>query len=75
MHFFVKFLQTTTKYGFNIYIVHYFVVGPVFILMKYLYLPIPLQVPIMAIVIFSISWIFTWSVYRILGNNTRWIMG
>ena len=73
--FIVKLLASVTKYGFGIYIVHYFMVGPIFILMKYLPLPIPLQVPIMAFLIFIISWFFTWAIYKLLGNKARWIMG
>ena len=73
--FIVKLLASVTKYGFGIYIVHYFMVGPIFILMKYLSLPIPLQVPIMAFLIFIISWFFTWAIYKLLGNKARWIMG
>ena len=51
------------------------VVGPIFILIGQFSLPIPLQVPIMAIMIFLISWGFTWAVYRILGKKARYIMG
>ena len=70
-----KKLSKISKYGFGIYIVHYFVVGPIFILIGKFDLPIPLQVPIMALLIFIISWAFTWFMYRILGERTKWIMG
>ena len=82
IHFFVrtakfltKKLSKISKYGFGIYIVHYFVVGPIFILIGKFDLPIPLQVPIMALLIFIISWAFTWFMYRILGERAKWIMG
>ncbi len=68
-------LASITKYGFGIYIVHYFFVGPAFLLIGMLNLPIPLQVPIMAIFIFILSWGFTWGMYKILGQKARWIMG
>lgn len=71
----MKVLANMTKCGFGIYMVHYFIVGPVFILMKHVTLPIPLQVPIMAVIIFCISWGFTWMMYRLLGERARWIMG
>lgn len=71
----MKALANMTKCGFGIYMVHYFIVGPVFILMKHVTLPIPLQVPIMAVIIFCISWGFTWMMYRLLGERARWIMG
>lgn len=71
----VKFLASVTKYGFGTYIVHYFMVGPAFLLIGNLHLPIPLQVPVMAIFIFVASWGFTWAMYRVLGKSARWIMG
>ena len=43
----------------------------VFILLQ----KVPLQVPIMALLIFIISWAFTWFMYRILGERAKWIMG
>ena len=64
-----------SKYGFGTYIVHYFVVGPVFILIGRWHLPIPLQVPVMAVLIFVISLAFTWLMYRLLGERAKWIMG
>lgn len=70
-----KALATMPKYGFGIYIVHYFVVGPVFLLIGEMSLPIPLQVPVMAIMIFVISYAFTWAMYRMLGRKARYIMG
>lgn len=54
---------------------HYFVVGPVFILIGRWHLPIPLQVPVMAVLIFVISLAFTWLMYRLLGERAKWIMG
>ena len=71
----VRFLAPISKYGFGTYIVHYFVVGPVFILIGRWHLPIPLQVPVMAVLIFVISLAFTWLMYRLLGERAKWIMG
>lgn len=71
----VRFLAPISKYGFGTYIVHYFVVGPVFILIGQWHLPIPLQVPVMAVLIFVISLAFTWLMYRLLGKRAKWIMG
>ena len=68
-------LANVTKYGFGIYIVHYFFVGPVFLLIGPLNLPIPFQVPVMAILIFLLSWGFTWGMYRLIGPKAKWIMG
>ena len=55
--------------------VHYFIVGPAFLLIGKANLPIPLQVPVMAIFIFLISWGFTWLMYRLLGDKAKYIMG
>lgn len=71
----IKVLSNLTKCGFGIYMVHYFLVGPAFLLIGDLHLPIPLQVPVMATFIFLCSWLFTWLMYRVLGERARWIMG
>ena len=52
----IKVLANMTQCGFGIYMVHYFVVGPFFLLIGPSSLPIPLQVPLMAICIFLCSW-------------------
>lgn len=46
-----------------------------FLLIGEMSLPIPLQVPVMAIMIFMISYAFTWAMYRLLGRKARYIMG
>lgn len=71
----IRMLANVTTCGFGIYMVHYFVVGPVFLLIGRFDLPIPVQVPVMAVLIFGISWLFTWGMYRLLGQRARWIMG
>ena len=68
-------LANLTKCGFGIYMVHYFIVGPAFLLIGKANLPIPLQVPVMAIFIFLISCGFTWLMYRLLGDKAKYIMG
>lgn len=64
-----------TKCGFGIYIVHYFLVGPFFLLIGLSSLPIPLQVPVMAVCIFAVAWAFTALVYKLLGKKAAYIMG
>ena len=71
----IRSLANITKCGFGIYMVHYFLVGPAFLLIGNFNLPIPLQVPVMAIFIFLCAWGFTALMYRILGRKARWIMG
>ena len=71
----IRSLANITKCGFGIYMVHYFLVGPAFLLIGNFNLPIPLQVPVMAILIFLCAWGFTALMYRLLGRKARWIMG
>ena len=68
-------LATMPRYGFGIYIVHYFLVGPAFLLIGRLSLPIPLQVPVMAVLIFTAAYFITWVMYRLLGKKAKYIMG
>ena len=71
----VKLLANLTKCGFGIYMVHYFVVGPFFLLIGPSAIPIPLQVPLMAVCIFACSWAFTALVYRLMPKKARYLMG
>jgi len=71
----VRFLARTTKYGFGIYIVHYFIVGPFFLLIGPSSIPIPLQVPLMSICIFVVGWLFVACMYKIFGKNAVYIVG
>lgn len=71
----IRLLANMTKCGFGIYIVHYFIVGPFFLLIGPSSLPIPLQVPLMAICIFAVAWAFTALMYKIFGKKTVYIMG
>ena len=71
----IKLLANMTKCGFGIYMVHYFIVGPFFLLIGPSSLPIPLQVPLMAICIFICSWGFTAMMYKLMPNKAHWIMG
>lgn len=70
-----KALANMTKCGFGIYMVHYFVVGPFFLLIGPSAMPIPLQVPVMAVCIFACSWAFTALMYRLMPRKARYIMG
>ena len=70
-----KALANLTLCGFGIYMVHYFVVGPFFLLIGPSSLPIPLQVPLMAICIFLCSWAFTALIYKLMPRKAVWFMG
>lgn len=71
----IKVLANMTQCGFGIYMVHYFVVGPFFLLIGPSSLPIPLQVPLMAICIFLCSWAFTTLIYKLMPRKAVWFMG
>ena len=71
----IKVLANMTQCGFGIYMVHYFVVGPFFLLIGPSSLPIPLQVPLMAIFIFLCSWAFTALIYKLMPRKAVWFMG
>lgn len=71
----IKVLANMTQGGFGIYMVHYFVVGPFFLLIGPSSLPIPLQVPLMAICIFLCSWAFTALIYKLMPRKAVWFMG
>lgn len=73
--FVVRALANMTKCGFGIYMVHYFIVGPFFLLIGPSRIPIPLQVPLMAVCIFLCSWAFTALMYRLMPDKARYMMG
>lgn len=71
----VKALANITKCGFGIYMVHYFIVGPFFLLIGSSEIPIPLQVPLMTVCIFVCSWAFTAFIYKLMPNKAKYFMG
>lgn len=71
----VRALSNMTKCGFGIYIVHYLVVGPFFLLIGPSAIPIPLQVPLMAVGIFVCSWAFTALIYKLMPKKAHYLMG
>ncbi|MEG1729368.1 MAG: acyltransferase [Bacteroidaceae bacterium] len=68
-------LQNLTLCGFGIYMIHYFLVGPTYLLCKALSIPIPLHIPIAAIFAFSGSWIIVYFVHKWMGKSAKYIMG
>jgi len=73
--FWINLFAKLTKYGFGIYMVHYFLVGPSFMLIDLLHVAIPLQVPVAASFTFAFAWLFTALVYKVLPKQAKWIMG
>lgn len=71
----IKALANITQCGFGIYMVHYFLVGPFFLLIGPSSLPIPLQVPLMAVCIFLCSWAFVALIYKLMPRKAHWFVG
>ena len=70
-----KMLANLTRCGFGIYMVHYFLTGPSVILMRYIGVPVCLQIAMAAVVAFAASWLFIWLLYRVLGKRAKWLVG
>lgn len=70
-----KALSNLTMCGFGIYMVHYFFTGPSVILMRFIGVPVFLQIPLAAVVAFCVSWLIVWAIYRCCGKRAKWIVG
>jgi len=73
--FWIHTFANLTKYGFGIYMVHYFFVGPSFMIVDLLQVPIPVQIPVAASITFAFAWLFTAFMYKLLPTKAKWIMG
>jgi surface polysaccharide O-acyltransferase-like enzyme len=73
--FWINIFASLTKYGFGIYMVHYFLVGPSFMVVDLLQVPIPIQIPFAASITFAVAWLFTAFVYKLMPAKAKWIMG
>ncbi len=63
---FANFLATLGKLGFGVYIVHYFFVGPSYVLATKLGVPLALQIPVSAVFAFAATYIVVRALYAIL---------
>lgn len=70
-----KALANLTLCGFGIYMVHYFFTGPSVILMRMIGIPLGLQIPLAAVVAFSISWAIVYLIYKVVGKKAKYIVG
>lgn len=70
-----KALANLTLCGFGIYMIHYFFTGPSVVLMRAIGVPVPIQIPLAAVVAFGVSWLIVWAVYRLMGKKAKYIMG
>lgn len=73
--FWINIFANLTKCGFGIYMVHYFLVGPSFMIIDLLHVPIPIQIPVAAGLTFGFAWLFTVFMYKLLPTKAKWIMG
>lgn len=70
-----RLLANLTQCGFGIYMTHYFLTGPMVLLTRALQIPIGIQIPIAALLAFSVSWLFVAGVYRLIGSKARILVG
>ena len=68
-------LANITKCGFGIYMMHYIFIGPTVILLTPLGLPTPLCVICTVLIVFTVSWLLTIIIYRLLPRAARYIVG
>lgn len=73
--FWVGVFAKLTRYGFGIYMVHYFLVGPAFMVVDFLQVPIPIQIPVATSITFALAWLFIALVYNLMPKNAKWFMG
>ncbi|WP_106832024.1 acyltransferase [Parabacteroides pacaensis] len=73
--FLIKALANMTQCGFGIYMIHYFLVGPFFLVIGSSSLPIPLQVPLMTLCIFICSWAITALIYKLIPKQAHILVG
>lgn len=70
-----KALANLTLCGFGIYMIHFFFTGPGVLLMRTLNIPVAIQIPLAAIVAFSISWGIIALIYKLVGKKAKYIVG
>lgn len=73
--FLIRLFSNLTKLGFGIYMVHYFFVGPSWMIVNALNLPIPMQIAAATAIAFAFAWIFTALIYKIIPRQAMCIMG
>ncbi len=71
----VSLLANLTACGFGVYMVHYLFTGPCVELMRWLGVPIPAQIPLAALVAFTVSWGLVDLIRRATGRYARYIVG
>ena len=71
----VALLANLTACGFGVYMIHYFFTGPSVELMRWLGVPVPVQIPLAALVAFAVSWLLVDLIRRAASRYARYIVG
>lgn len=71
----IKVLKNLTTLGFGIYMVHYFLVGPSWMIVNSLHLPVAVQIAAATSLTFTFAWIFSAIVYKIFPKHSKWVLG
>lgn len=66
-------LATLARYGFGIYCVHYFFVGPTYMFAQWIGTPVALLVPVSTLFTFACAWAFAYGLGRLPG--AKYIIG
>lgn len=73
--FLMKVFASITTCGLGIYLVHYFVVGLGYAIATILSIPVPLKIPVTAVIVFAISWAFVALFFQFVPKAAKWIFG
>lgn len=68
-------LANLTLCGYGIYMIHYFFIGYAVILMRWLNVPLALQIPLAAVVALAVSWLLSAAGHKYLGRAARYLLG
>lgn len=71
----VSIFANIAKCGLGIYMVHYFVVGLGYWIANIMMIPVSIKIPVTAIVVFAISWVFVALFYKVTPKASKWIFG
>lgn len=71
----ITLLANITKCGLGIYMSHYFIVGFGYATAEAINVPIPLRIPVTAVIAFVICWAFVALCYKYMPKYSKWIFG
>ena len=71
----VSALSDIAKCGLGIYMIHYFIVGVGYLVVDKIGIPIPLRIPVTALLVFAGAWFLVSLFYRLAPKCAKWVMG